>query len=137
MRGGKGRGEQESTREGDVMDDNTDYRSIYSKEHIGAFDLPEGRDAIVTIERVTAKELHNPTKKERKPIVHFVGREKSLIVNATNGAILSSMFGPKIGGWKGKQIALYKTTTSGPGGQVVECVRIRPTPPKVEKEPAK
>lgn len=112
------------------MDDNTDYRALYSKEHIGAFDLPDDKDVVVTIERVEAKELRNPTKKERKPIVYFVGKEKSLIVNATNGKIIASMFGPKVGAWKGKRIALYKSTTQGPGGAMVECVRVRPTAPK-------
>jgi hypothetical protein len=116
-----------------TINDDTDYRALYSKEHLGAWDLPEGRDAVVTIERIEAKELRNPTKKEIKPILFFKGKEKSLIVNATNGKIIASLYGTKVGAWKGKRIALYKTTTNGPGGQTVECVRVRPSIPEAKR----
>jgi hypothetical protein len=46
------------------------------------------------------------------------------------------MFGTKLGAWKGQKIALYKTTTNGPSGQMVDCIRIRPQPPKRVQEQA-
>ena len=32
----------------------TDYRSMFDREHLGAWDLPKDRDAVVTISKVTA-----------------------------------------------------------------------------------
>lgn len=106
-----------------MMDRNSPY--------LGSWDLPEGRDVVVKIRAVQqATELAG--KKARKPILLFDGKEKGLVVNATMGKAMQSMYGPMVEDWRGKWIALYVTTTSSPDGEV-PCIRIRPTPPKGKK----
>lgn len=103
---------------------------MYDREHIGAWDL-EGRDVVVTIERVTAGEIiGNGGRKDKKPIVSFVGKEKTMIVNRTNGKTIATLYGPKVEEWKGKRITLYTAMTRSPDGSGdVECIRVRPKIP--------
>lgn len=108
----------------------TDYRKLFNKEYLGHWDLPEDRDAVVTIANVESGELHNPGKKaDKKPILTFEGKEKRMVCNATNAKTIAAMYGNHVEQWIGKKVALFRTTTHGPSGQV-ECVRVRPQPPK-------
>lgn len=106
-----------------------DYRTMFEKEHIGVWDLA-GRDVTVEISAVKAGRLPamQGRKATKKPILSFKGKEKTLVCNATNGATIAAMYGPRTEDWIGKRITLYGTTTSF-GGQTVECVRIRPKVP--------
>lgn len=108
-----------------------DYRTMYDREHIGAWDL-QGRDRVVTISKVEAKELVSNRGKNKRPIVFFEGAEKSFVCNKTNGKIIASMYGNKTEDWAGKRVTLYATTTSA-GGETVDCIRVRPTQPKDDK----
>jgi hypothetical protein len=112
----------------------TDYRSMYDKQFIGSWDLPDDRDAVVTITRVEAGKVSNGTKSDRKPLVYVTGRDgkelpKPIVLNATNGKTIASLYTAKVESWLGKKIALYKTTVQGVGGGVVDAIRIRPTVP--------
>jgi len=104
---------------------------MYDKEYLGAWDLPKGKDTIVTIARVAAKELNNGTKKNRKPVIYF--REarsgKGMAVNATNGKTIAAMYGTDTDAWIGKPIALYATTTTF-GSEERDCIRVRPRVPR-------
>jgi hypothetical protein len=106
----------------------TDYRTMYDKEHLGAWDLM-GRDVTVTIEDVKPGQLVGQGgKKAKKPILRFMGKEKTLACCVTNGRTIAGMYGNDVRAWVGKRITLYPTTTQF-GGNEVECIRIRPTVP--------
>lgn len=107
----------------------TDYRSMFDRDYLGAWDLPKDRDAVVTIEKVVAGTLSNGTKKSKKPILFFAGKEKGMACNKTNAKAIAAMYGNDVSQWVGKRIALYPTTTSF-GSEQVECIRVRPTPPQ-------
>ena len=106
----------------------TDYRTLFGKEHLGSWDLP--RDVTLTIERVTQGELRVPggKKVDKRPIVHFQGTPKTLVLNATNGKAIASIYSPQVETWAGKRITIYATTTSF-GGETVPCIRVRPVKP--------
>lgn len=107
----------------------THWKSLMDRDYLGHFDLPDGRDALVTIVKVVPGELKGGKKaKEHKPILHFEGKDKALIANTTNCKTLEAMYGEHIEGWVGKRVRLFVTTTSSPDG-TVKCVRIRPTIP--------
>lgn len=111
----------------------TDYRGLYDRDYIGHWDL-EGRDVTVTISKVTPGELvAQGNRKSKKPIVHFVGKDKGFVVNKTNGRTIASLYGPKIEDWVGKKITLFCTMTRDPSGGSgeVECIRVRPVKPPV------
>ena len=113
-----------------------DYRSMYDKEYVGAWDLP--KPTTVVISRVEARTLDNGKgKKNKKPAVFFEGREKGLACNATNGKTIAAMYGPNTEAWIGKRITLYAAKTDM-AGETVDCVRVKPgipAAPKVQSGP--
>lgn len=115
----------------------TDYRSLYDKDYIGAWDLKD-KDVTVTITRVVGGNLVGQGgRKSKKPIVYMRGTEKGFAVNATNGKTIASMYGNHVEEWVGKRITLYKSTTRSPNGDGdVECIRVRPKVPAAGKEDA-
>lgn len=106
-----------------------DYRTMFDRDYIGAWDLPDGRDAVVVISKVEAAVLNNGKTKNKKPIIFMNGKEKGLVCNKTNARAIAAMYGNDVTKWVGKPIALYKTTTQV-GNEIVDCIRIRNTPPK-------
>lgn len=109
----------------------TDYRSLYGKEWVGAWDLQDGKDTVVTILDVKGGELTSVGgRKSKKPVLTLKGTDKKLALNATNGKAIAAMYGKHIENWKGKRISLYKSTTRDPNdGSETECVRVRPQVP--------
>lgn len=108
----------------------TDYRSLYDKNFIGAWDLKD-KDVVVTITKVKGGELTAPGgKKSKKPVVYMKGTDKGFAINSTNGKAIAGMYGNHVEQWIGKRITLYKSMTRNPdGGGEVECIRVRPTVP--------
>ncbi len=108
----------------------TDYRSLYDKDFIGAWDLKD-KDVVVTIAKVIGGQLTGPGgKKSKKPVVYMRGTEKGFAINATNGKAIAGMYGNHVENWVGKRITLYKSMTRNPNGDGdVECIRVRPTVP--------
>lgn len=106
-----------------------DYRRMFDdKEHLYAYDL-DGREVTVQIERVYAGELIGEKgRKSKKPMIKFVGKDKKLAINKTNGKVIAAMYGKDTDNWAGKWIAIYPTTTEF-GGETVECIRVRPQVP--------
>lgn len=115
------------------MSQSTDWRGMFDREYLGAWDLPKGRDIPVTIARVKAGELVAPGgRKAKKPIVYFEGKEKGLALNKTNAKLIAGIYGNDTARWVGKPISIYSTQTNF-GGETVDCIRVRPTPPAANK----
>jgi hypothetical protein len=72
---------------------------------------------------------------EVKPVLSFVGQDKALVMNKTNGNVLVSLYGDDTDEWTGQKIQLVATTTEF-GGRVVDCVRLRPVPASDELKKA-
>ena len=109
----------------------THFRKFMDNELLGAWDLPEDRDVVVTIAKVMGGDLVGiGGKKSKKPVVTFVGKEKKMVFNVTNCKALAGMYGNHVEKWEGKKIALYTSTARDPsGGPDVPCIRVRPTIP--------
>lgn len=117
------------------MTEKSDYRKFFDKEMLGAWDLPE-RDVVVTIASAGGGELTGVGgRKTKKPIITFVGKEKKMAINATNGKAIAGMYGNFVQDWVGKRVTLYKTTTQM-GGETMDCIRIRPQVPAEPKKSA-
>lgn len=109
----------------------TDYRSLYDKDYIGAWDLKD-KDVNVTITKVIGGSLVGQGgRKSKKPIVYMKGTEKGFAVNATNGKTIAALYGNHVEKWVGQRITLYKSMTRNPNGEGdVECIRVRPNAPE-------
>lgn len=109
------------------------YRRMYDDtEMLYAYDLDGVRnDLVVVIEQVFAGELTGQKgRKTKKPFIKFVGKEKKLALNKTNGKAIATMYGNDTDEWVGKPIAIYVTTTEFEGEQR-ECIRIRNRAPQM------
>lgn len=107
-----------------------DYRAMYDRDYLGAWDLPSGKDVTVTMKRVEAATLTGQGgRKTKKPVVWFEGKEKGLALCKTNAKTIAGMYGNNTASWGGKRIALYSTQTQF-GSETVECIRIRGTIPR-------
>lgn len=85
----------------------------------------QGRPVRVTIESVEVEEIKGDDGKEKKLVAHFVGKDKSLILNRTNCELLEGITGSDdYMGWAGHAVVVYPTTTKF-GSKTVPCLRIR------------
>jgi len=112
----------------------TDYRQMFDREYVAAYDLPEGKDIVVTISKVTVAQLPvaGTSKTQKRPIVFFEGRDKGMVLNKTNGKTIAALYGPKVEAWTGKQIVLFVVEVPF-GAEIVPAIRVRPSVPKADK----
>lgn len=115
------------------------WKSMMDARWMFAFNL-NGRDCTLTIANVTGGEVTGEgNKKSKKPLCTWRERArngdeiKPLILNVTNCKIIAAMYGNDTAEWAGKRITLYPTTTSV-GGNVVDCIRVRPRVPSAKKK---
>jgi len=90
-------------------------------------DLVEGKDANVQIEAVLKfgnLEFEGGRAKKNALGLKFNGKERLLLLNATNRKVMNAMFGSLTKAWKGQVITLFVTETNA-FGEMVKCVRIR------------
>ena len=111
-----------------------DFRKFMDKNFLGAWDLEEGNDTVLTIDHVQRDEVKNDRGTERKMTLHFKENGyKPMICNTTNAKAISTAYGStKVEDWENKKIALYKATISA-FGQTTECIRVREYQPKSDE----
>ena len=109
----------------------THFQSLFDKTYLGSWDLPDGKEVTVTIESVSGVQLvATGNKKNKKPVIKFVGKDKKFVCNVTNSKTIAAMYGVHVEEWAGKQITLYKSTTRDPStGSDIDCLRVRQKAP--------
>ena len=108
----------------------THWKQLVNTDYIGAYAL-DGQDLTLTIKTVQHEQVTGTNgKKEVCPVAYFAEDCKPMILNRTNMKQITKLYNsPYIEDWSGKKITIYPTTTKL-GGEVVECLRIRPVIPK-------
>jgi hypothetical protein len=88
------------------MSDN--INDFFPSNYLRAADLG-GKEADVTIDRVTSEEFEQDGKKRAKPVMHFRnGHIKPLVMNKTNALLAAAACGSEdFSTWPGKQVRLY------------------------------
>lgn len=99
--------------------------TVFGGDSLKAADL-QGNEPVVTIATVTVKEFD----KDKKLIVSFVGKKKTLVCNKTNANRIAYMHGTNTDNWIGKKIQLY-TDLVDFQGNTVEAIRVRPVKQQV------
>lgn len=108
-----------------MSDTKTHWKQLVNPDFLGAYSLPNGNDLTVTMKSVSREMVTMAGgKKEECTVVRLVDN-KPLILNATNSKSIHRLYGPYIEEWAGKRITLHASTTKF-GGELVECLRIRP-----------
>lgn len=111
------------------------WKRMINTDYLGAYSLDDGKDMVLTIQSV-GKELVVSTggKKEECVVARFAEDVKPMILNRTNLKMIAKIYRtPYIDEWSGKKIQVYQDKTKF-GGEIVECLRIRPTAPEPEPE---
>lgn len=111
----------------------THWKKLVDPRYIGAYALPNGNDLVVTIEGVRSEEITMMQGKKEVHSIMYLKGQKPMILNATNSKSIHKLYGPYIEDWAGKQLTLYASTAKF-GGEMVECLRIRPNVPVREKK---
>ena len=91
----------------------------FPSNYIKASDL-QGRDVSVVMADVKMEDIGS----DHKPVLYFKGKEKGLVLNKTNGAMISEMYGDDTEDWFGKVIVLYPTKTDFQGKRV-DAIRVK------------
>lgn len=111
----------------------THWKKLVDPRYIGAYALPNGNDLVVTIELVRSEEITMMGGKKEVHSIMYLKGQKPMILNATNSKSIHKLYGPYIEDWAGKQITLYGSTAKL-AGEMVECLRIRPSVPAKVKQ---
>lgn len=111
-----------------------DFRKFMDKSFLGAWDVPDGSDLVLTIDHVSRDDVQNEKGREKKMALHFKERDyKPMICNTTNAKAISKAYGStKVEDWENKKIGIYKATIAA-FGQTTECLRVRDYPPKSDE----
>ena len=108
-----------------------DYRKFMDKNYLGAWDVPDDEDLVLTVDHAARDDVKNERGSEKKLTLHFVEDYKPMILNATNSKNISQAYGStKVEDWAGKRIAIHTEKVTAFGG-TTDALRIRPYPPKV------
>jgi hypothetical protein len=108
------------------MEMKTHWKQLVDPRYIGAYALPNGEDITVTIEKVQLETVTMMGGKKEDHTIAYLKGQKPMILNVTNSKSIHKLYGPFIEDWAGKPITLFASTAKM-GGEMVECLRIRPT----------
>jgi hypothetical protein len=107
-----------------------DINALFPSNFLKAADL-KNQPRTVTIESCTLEQVSDG---EHKPVLHFIGVPKGLVLNKTNSQTLGNAFGYETDHWPGKQIMLFSTPVNFQG-RMVDAVRIQAAPPSAHVPP--
>lgn len=104
---------------------------MFDSPYLGAWDLPQGEDRIVTITKVVGEELMSNRGKDKKPVAYIEESDRGLVLNKTNARTIAALYTNDTNKWIGQRITLYRTTVQV-GPEVKDCIRVRPDRPADE-----
>jgi len=98
----------------------------FPSNYLKASDL-QGQRPVVTIDRVEFEPVGQ--KRELKPVLYFVGKEKGMVLNKTNAKNISNLVGSfETDEWHGFRVMLYSANVEFQG-ETVESIRVKAAPP--------
>jgi len=97
------------------MEETMNINSAFPSDYLRASDIPPGRRVTVTIEGVSIIKIGD----DQRPVVHFQGKQKGLVLNKTNANMIIEITGSdETDEWIGKSICLYSTKVDFQGRRV-------------------
>ena len=108
-----------------------DFRRDLDKPFLGHWDIPEGRDLVLTIDHMEKQEVKSQRGTEQKTVMIFKEETvKPMILNVVNRKSIAKALGSsKYEDWEGRKIALFEGRE--PKSEDGLAIRIRDYPPKV------
>ena len=111
-----------------------DFRKFMDKNFLGAWDVPEGGDLILTIDHAERQEVKNDKGTKVKLTLHFKENVRPMVCNVTNGKAIALAHGSNnVEDWAGKKIAIYVAHDVPAFGGTTDALRVRKYAPKTEE----
>ena len=111
------------------------FSSAHPSKYLKAADLND-QNVNVTMSHVDMEDVGDA---EKKPVLYFNGKQKGVVLNKTNGRVISHAYGDETEDWRGKTLILYPAMVDF-RGDMVEAIRVRipkmPTPSGLAKSAA-
>lgn len=99
--------------------------TAFPSKYLRAADIPDGQFVPVVIESITQENVAGSDDADDvKPVIHFVGKTKGMVLNKTNATTIANSYGDETDDWAGKGILLYATETLFQG-QSTPCLRVK------------
>ena len=108
-----------------------DYNTAFPSKYIKAAELQK-RAHTLTIESVGFEKVGQ----DQRLVIYFVGKQKGLPINKTNGDAIAYIYGNETNNWHNKLIEIYPTLGQNPAGQTVEVIRVRMPADQTPSAPA-
>ena len=119
----------------------THWKRGFNKEYMGTWSLPNGKDFIVTIEKIVERvEIKGEGGRiDIRPVAKFREFTEPMVLNVTNCKTITKLLNsPFIEDWAGRQIVLYADMNvqigKGRNAETTEGLRVRPFLPPTSKE---
>ena len=111
-----------------------DFRKYMDKNFLGAWDVPDGKDLVLTIDHCEQNDVKNERGSQKKLTLYFVERDyKPMILNTTNSKRIAKAYNStRVEDWKHKKISIYTERVTAFGG-TTDALRIRDYPPKSDE----
>lgn len=119
------------------MSEKVHWKKVVSDPvYIGEADFEPGEEKVLTIASINSKEtIVTNEGKSTKAVVHWVEKEKSMILNVARAKAIQKATGsPWMDDWIGKKVQLYIDNKVKAFGEIVSAVRVRPFAPKVQQK---
>lgn len=101
--------------------------SAFPSEFLKAADL-QGRQVKVVMSHVEMKDIGG----DPKPVLHFQGKDKGMVLNKTNANNITAAYGDDTEAWAGREIVLFEAMVDFQG-KTVPAIRVRL--PQVKDKP--
>jgi hypothetical protein len=110
---------------------NRHWKNNLDKEYLGSHNLEPGEEMLLTIDHFEGEEtVLTADGKKTKQVLYFKEDVPKMIMNITNGNVLTQLYGSHPDGWRGKQIQVYVANNVKSFGKLVDALRIRDFAPK-------
>lgn len=122
-----------------IEDSSMKISSAFPGAYLKAVDL-QGRAARVTIAECAMEHFDEGD----KPVLRFSGKDRGLVLNKTNAAVIVDAYGDETNNWRGRPLELYPDRVMF-SGRMVDAIRVRipaappvtqPAPPAPPAPPA-
>ncbi len=96
-----------------------DIENAFPSKYLKAANLG-GKTVRLKMTNVVMEKLGDDT----RPVVHFSGTDKTLVLNKTNANVINEVYGRETDEWIGKDIDVYPTRVEYQG-KMVDAMRVR------------
>lgn len=111
-----------------------DFRKFMDKNFLGAWDVPEDGELVLTIDHVAREEVKNEKGTKVKLTLHFKENYKPMVCNVTNGKAIALAHGSNnVEDWAGKKVTIYVAHDVPAFGGTTDALRIRKYAPKTDE----